>query len=321
VIATRDDAAVVRSRVANLLETSYPGDRMQVVVALDSNRPPGAGSVDYDDARVHVVAGREPGGKAVTLNAGVQVSAGEVLVFTDAHQRFRETTIPALVAALSPESVGLTTGRLEIPQGATLARLYWRYERWLRRWESAVHSTVGATGAVYALRRDDWVDLPAHVILDDVFTPMAIVMGGKRVRFVEDATAIETRSVSMDQEYARKVRTLTGVLQLCAWLPATLSPRRNPIWLQFWIHKLLRLLTPYLLLMLGASLIGGLVVWSGSALRTLAVFGILVAGLILSRNTGPSRSLVKLVRELALIQAATVRAAINGARRSWSVWG
>ena len=38
--------------------------------------------------------------------------------------------------------------------------LYWRYEKQLRRLESAVGSTLGATGAIYALRRSLWRPLP-----------------------------------------------------------------------------------------------------------------------------------------------------------------
>ena len=51
------------------------------------------------------------------------------------------------------------------------------------------------------------------------------------------------QALAPEQEFRRKVRTLTGVLQLCAWLPRLLVPIRNPVWVQFVSHKLLRLLT------------------------------------------------------------------------------
>ena len=52
-------------------------------------------------------------------------------------------------------------------------------------------------------------------------------------------------SLAQDARTKGAVRTLTGVIQVCAWLPGVLNPLRNRIWLQFVFHKLLRLLTPY----------------------------------------------------------------------------
>jgi hypothetical protein len=50
--------------------------------------------------------------------------------------------------------------------------LYWRYEKQIRRDESAIASTMGATGAMYAMRRSLWRPLPEDTILDDVLAPM-----------------------------------------------------------------------------------------------------------------------------------------------------
>jgi hypothetical protein len=44
------------------------------------------------------------------------------------------------------------------------------------------------------------------------------------------------------------VRTLSGNFQLLTRLPEALMPWRNPIWLQFLSHKILRLLVPWALI-------------------------------------------------------------------------
>lgn len=319
VIATRDSPGIVRRRVENCLATDYPQDRLEVVVALDSSHPWPDPAFDHPDVRV--VEGDGPGGKAAALNAGVRAAGGEVLVFTDTHQLFAPHTIPALVDGLAQTGVGLSTGRLEIPEGSTVARLYWRYERWLRRWESALHSTVGATGAVYAIRRDSWPVLPVGLILDDVYVPMHVVLQGMRVRFVDEAEAVETRVVLAEQEYSRKVRTLTGVIQLCAWLPAILDPRRNPIWFQFVFHKLLRFATPYLLLASAIAAVAVAAILVGSLDMVLVALLAVTFLAFLTRKTPMVQGLTRILREAGLLQLATVRAAVNGARRSWNVWG
>ena len=102
------------------------------------------------------------GGKPLALNAGVAAATGEILVFADARQRFAPGALAALVSNFSDPSVGGATGELVLDcehQDADTSvgegiGLYWRYEKWLRRNESRVWSTLGATGAIYALRRE-----------------------------------------------------------------------------------------------------------------------------------------------------------------------
>ncbi len=131
--------------------------------------------------------------------------------------------------------------------------MYWRYEKGLRRLESAVGSTLGATGAIYAIRRPLWRPLPPDAILDDVLTPMRVVLAGYRVVFDDRARAYDRAAVDADAEARRKVRTLAGNYQLLTLEPRLLLPWRNPVWLQFVSHKLGRLAVPYAMLAVFAA--------------------------------------------------------------------
>jgi cellulose synthase/poly-beta-1,6-N-acetylglucosamine synthase-like glycosyltransferase len=123
--------------------------------------------------------------------------------------------------------------------------LYWRYEKELRRLESTVWSTLGATGAIYALRRELWQPLPADTLLDDVLMPMRVVLAGYRVVFTDRARAFDRAAADAESEARRKVRTLAGNYQLVLLEPQLLVPWRNPVWLQFMSHKVGRLAVPY----------------------------------------------------------------------------
>jgi poly-beta-1,6-N-acetyl-D-glucosamine synthase len=131
--------------------------------------------------------------------------------------------------------------------------LYWRYEKRLRRLESTIGSTLGATGAIYALRRALYRPLPPETILDDVLTPMRAVLDGYRVVFNEQAYAFDRAALDADAEQRRKIRTLAGNVQILGLEPRLLIPFVNPVWLQYVSHKLGRLLVPYALLMLFAA--------------------------------------------------------------------
>ncbi|HUK35380.1 MAG TPA: glycosyltransferase family 2 protein, partial [Vicinamibacterales bacterium] len=134
--------------------------------------------------------------------------------------------------------------------------LYWQYEKQIRRDESALDSVVGATGAIYAMRRSLWQPLPPDTILDDVLTPMRCVMAGYRVLFEERARAFDRTATDASAEGRRKLRTLAGNYQLLWIEPRLMLPWRNPAWLQFVSHKVGRLLVPYALpLIFGLSLV------------------------------------------------------------------
>jgi len=322
IIATRDDPETVRARVADCLSAGCDVECLEVIVGIDAR----TGHPIPDDLvgrrAVRLVRGDEPGGKAATINAAVRSAQHELLVFTDAHQRFEPGAIARLAAAFEDARVGAASGRLELSGRASRSPVgrYWSYERWLRRCEATINSCVGATGAIWAMRRSLWSPLPASLILDDVYTPMRVVLAGRRVAFVDDARATDLRNPERSHEYRRKVRTLTGVLQMCCWLPELLVPTRNPIWLQFMFHKLLRLLTPYWCIGLAACASVMLLHWL--ELRPVAlglpVFGL--AAVTAARKVKIARLLASGVVWVVMLQAALVMATVNGLRRRWDVW-
>lgn len=321
IIATRDPPAEVAVRTADILASDYSGSAIEVVVGCDAGGPWRPEHFSSADRRVRFVRGDAPGGKAATLNAAVAVATGEVLVFTDTAQRFAPNTMTLLCRALDDPSFGAVSGALHTggEGGGGLADRYWRFEKWLRLQEARVHSTVGVTGAVYAMRRDCWRPLPAGVILDDVYGPMDLVLRGHRVGFAPAAVAYDDRRFAPAQEFRRKARTLTGVVQLCAWLPGVLVPGRNPIFLQFLFHKLLRLLTPYLIAVgggAGALWVASMLASAPAAVGIAVVTAIVAATLAVAAN----RRLREGVKMAVAMQAAVVRATVNGLRGEWDVW-
>ncbi len=328
VLATRDAPDVVRERVADFLAQDYPAGRLDVAVAVDAAAADALlPALRFDDPRVRVVAGDAPGGKCPALNAAVRAAAGDVLLFSDARQRFDPDVARKLAAALAADPrAGATSGRLVLPadEASGLFRLYSRFELNLRAAEARLHSAVGVSGSVYAMRRSLWAPLPAGLILDDLYVPMRLALARHRVGFVPDAYARETRRVNAGQEFRRKVRTLTGNYQLCAWLPGVLVPGRNPIWLQFVCHKLLRLLLPVGVLLAGAGAAG--LAWQAAHAR-LGPRAWWLAGAVALGGVwvwlgpgGLARKLRGIVVQFASMQAAVAVAAVHGVRGRWDVW-
>jgi cellulose synthase/poly-beta-1,6-N-acetylglucosamine synthase-like glycosyltransferase len=258
VVAARNEAARLPARVTNLLAQEYPGRREVIVVSDGSTDDPASALASLLGPDVRLID-LPHGGKPLALNAGVAAARGEVLVFADARQRFAAGALMALVSNLSDPTVGGATGELVLDcehgdaHDSTVGEgigLYWKYEKWLRRNESRVWSTLGATGAIYALRRECWTPLPASTLLDDVLAPMRAVLDGCRVVFDERAVAYDRASADAAAESRRKTRTLAGNYQIVAQEPRLLLPIVNPVWLQYVSHKIGRLVVPWALVAL-----------------------------------------------------------------------
>lgn len=257
VIAARNEANALGARIENLLSLEYPADCQIIVVSDGSNDDTAIVLNDYEPQIEGVLI--PAGGKARALNAGVARARHEIVVFADARQVFAPAALQELVAPFRDPAVGVVSGELIFVSGdseSTVAEgigLYWNYEKSIRRDESTVHSTLGATGAIYAIRRSAWTPLPSDAILDDVLTPMRTVLAGYRSVFNGRARAFDRPSASAKAESRRKIRTLAGNFQL-VWLePRLLLPWRNPVWLQFMSHKMGRLLVPYALVLMLVS--------------------------------------------------------------------
>lgn len=260
VVAARNEAQRLPRRIRNLLDQSYPHPIEIVVVSDGSTDGTRDAIIPFSD-RVRFID-LPKGGKPRALNAGVAAARGEVIVFADARQRFAPGALLALASNFNDPAIGGATGELildgELPgvSGSTVADgvgLYWKYEKWMRRHESRLWSTLGATGAIYAMRRSLWRPLPAQTLLDDVLAPMRVVLAGKRVVFEEGARAFDRVAANGAAESRRKTRTLAGNYQILALEPRLLIPLVNPVWLQYISHKLGRLVTPWALLAVLAS--------------------------------------------------------------------
>jgi poly-beta-1,6-N-acetyl-D-glucosamine synthase len=257
VIAAWNEVARIKERIENCLEQNYPESLLEIVVVSDGSTD---GTVEearsIGSSRVRVIVGETKAGKAQALNSGVAIAKGEVIVFADARQSFSKGALRELVANFSDPGVGAVTGELVLEEadgGSTRSHaggLYWKIEKWMRKNEGIIDSTVGATGAIYAVRRTLFRSLPPNAILDDLLLPMQIVMQGYRVVFESQAKAHDSATADYRAEFSRKVRTLAGNYQAMSLCPELLIPWRNRLFFQFISHKVCRLIAPLCLLLL-----------------------------------------------------------------------
>lgn len=323
IFATRDPIEVILRRVENLRDLDYPAERLEIVVALDHSNASDRDAVSsLLPADVRLVVGDAPSGKPGALNAGVRAATADILVFADARQHFDPRVLRTLVPHLADPSIGAVSGTVVRPHDceSTLVRHYTEFDQRLRHASGRLIASMGVMGAIYAMRRRDWLPLPPDLILDDLYVPMRLVLAGYRVTADLRAVAFETRTTDARQEASRKVRTLTGVYQVVALLPDLLLPWRNRGWVLFCGIKLLRLLTPWALALAAAAGAIGMAEVSPSSVQWLLSGAALAAAVLVIVPGRITARLRSLIRQFAYLQYATAMATVNGVRQRWDVW-
>ena len=278
-ITVYNEEAYITERIDNILSQDYPNELLEVLVASD-------GSTDmtdflvtsYGDARVKLYIAEGDQGKTATQNEAIKLVSGQVVIFTDARSQFKSSFIKNITAVFNDISVGAADGHLLFApeasnQIAQAQGYYWRYELSLRIAESQLGLLAVASGACLALRTSAFREMDPS-IGEDCIVPLSVVMQGLKVVHVPDAIAFDVMENSLEHEFKSRVR-----MTLRNW-QGTISCSRllNPFFhlryaFSLWSHKLLRWLSPFLILLL--TVCGMIGMFTGNTILQI-LFGLLL---------------------------------------------
>jgi glycosyltransferase involved in cell wall biosynthesis len=256
VIAAYAEESVIQERVANLRALDYPRDRLQVIVACDGS--PDATAARARAAGADAVLELARGGKVRAQDAGVRAARGEIIAFSDANATWEAGALRRLVAPFGDRRVGYVCGTVELRReaGVNQEGVYWRYELMLRRLESELRSVTGGNGAIYAVRREAYIEVDP-VMGHDLSFPFNMVKRGWLALYVPEARSSEKMVPSIDGEFARKRRMMAHTWPIVV-RGGLLSPRGyDPLYgFMIFSHRVLRYASPFLhVLLLAASLV------------------------------------------------------------------
>lgn len=257
IIAALNEEKYIGRKIINILKQNYPSDRMDIIIVSDGSRDNTEDivrSFAKRNGNIKLFSFEERKGKAAAINLGLSKANSEVIIFSDARQTFDPNAIRELAGNFEDPSVGGVSGELVlIPEDSNMSdslRRYWSFEKWIRKNESSVGSVVGATGAIYGIRRGLFEEIPKNTILDDLLIPMRVISKGYRIVFDEKAIAYDDANLDAGSELRRKVRTLTGNFQILTLMPGILSIRKNRVFFNYFSHKITRLIAPLCLAIL-----------------------------------------------------------------------
>jgi cellulose synthase/poly-beta-1,6-N-acetylglucosamine synthase-like glycosyltransferase len=249
VIAAHREQSVIADRVANARALDWPADRLEVIVACDGS--PDETAAEARSAGADVVLELEWGGKVRAQDAAVAAAdpRSTVIAFSDANAAWEPDALRALVGELEQADVGYVCGQVRFSgaDGSTNQEgLYWRFEMWQRARESQLASVTGGNGAIYAVRRGDYIEVDP-VMGHDLSFPFNFVKRGRRALYAPSARASEKMVPTVEGEFARKRRMMSHAWPIVL-RGGLLSPRGYPpsYAVMIYCHRGLRYSTPKL---------------------------------------------------------------------------
>jgi cellulose synthase/poly-beta-1,6-N-acetylglucosamine synthase-like glycosyltransferase len=204
IVTAYNEESSIERRLENLRALDYPPELLEIVVTSDASTDRTEELAEAAGARVI----RNPrGGKVAAQDAGVRSTEAEVVAFSDANATWAPDAVRKLVRNFADPGIAYVCGRLrlEAPDGSNKEGVYWRYELVTRDGESRLGSVTAGNGAIYALRRADYVEVDPR-FGHDLSLPYLMVQHGRRAVYEPEALAFERPTPTNESEYRRKVR-------------------------------------------------------------------------------------------------------------------
>jgi cellulose synthase/poly-beta-1,6-N-acetylglucosamine synthase-like glycosyltransferase len=268
-ISVYNEEKCIEAKIKSILSLNYPKEKIEILIGSDGSNDrtdeivrqyvtgyrPQVTGYQLDSERIRFFRHETRQGKPSVLNSLAAQAKNEILVFTDARQRLENDCLKQLVSNFADNSIGSVSAQLifEDEAGNKGIGLYWNYEKFIRNAESRLGSMLGATGALYAIRKVLFSPLPKDLILDDVYIPLKAVEEKYRAIFEPRAVIYDQMAKNPQGEFLRKIRTLAGNFQIFVLLKNLFNPFKSPVAIQLFSHKFLRLMVPFLLIILFVS--------------------------------------------------------------------
>ena len=324
IVAAHDEQEVIAAKVANGLALEYPRELLELIVVCDGCTDSTAERAR--EAGADLVLELPRGGKVRAQDAAVRAARGEVVAFSDANALWEPDALAQLLRAFEDPRVGYVCGQVRFVQAASGERatnqegIYWRYEMAVRTLESRLRSITAGNGAIYATRRDTYIEVDP-IMGHDLSFPFNMVKRGLRAVYQPSARASEKMTPSIETEFARKRRMMSHAWPIVL-RGGMLSPRGYGLGYGLMIlsHRLLRYATPALHLLLLAADVA--LVASGAGALYVAALALQLALICAAALAGRVRTRPLLIARYYVLTTTSLAAGLwdwlrRGTAASW----
>ncbi len=242
----------IGARIENLLESDYPKEKLQILIASDQSNDRTVEIVrSYVDRGVELIEMPDRSGKFGILDSIIPIAKHDIVVITDANIEFRKNAIKKLIQPYSDPRVGAVCGVLNrIPplsgKNVEGEGQFAGYESNIKIGLSKLGRVIGAFGGFYSLRKKLFRPLGSTPVHDDLVIPLEVRALGYRVLMIPEASASEETLDTIKAEFGRRTRMAAyNFLSI----PRVLSLSWKAGFLDFILvicYKILRWISPFL---------------------------------------------------------------------------
>ena len=245
-VAAYNEETCIEDKIVNSLNLDYPKDKLSIFFVTDGSTDNTPDIIKKFHA-VKLFHDFQRRGKIHAVNRVMKLVKTPIVVFSDANTLLNQHAIRNLVRHYQDPLVGGVAGEKRIYKNSednasgSGEGFYWKYESFLKKKDAEVYSIVGAAGELFSVRTELYEEPAENTIIEDFVLSMRICAKGYRFKYEPDATALETASASVSEEWKRKVRICAGGFQAMAKLIYVLNPfRYGMLTFQYLSHRVLR---------------------------------------------------------------------------------
>ena len=260
IISAYNEEKVIENTIKNFFCQNYPKGKFEIVIGSDA-------STDHTNEIVSKMAAQYSNiifipfekrrGKKFVINDLIEKASGEILVFSDSNTIYNKDAVALLVQYYSDERIAGVSGQVILVEetGSTEAgnkeATYAKFESWVRDCEGRLGALIGANGGIYSIRKKFFVPMPDNIpVVDDLYIPLKVLEHNKDFVYCKKAIARETLAPSVKWESERKIRIIPRGIDTIKQAKKLLFNKRLIVSYGIWSHKIIRWLTPFLLILM-----------------------------------------------------------------------
>ncbi|SMG50941.1 Glycosyltransferase, catalytic subunit of cellulose synthase and poly-beta-1,6-N-acetylglucosamine synthase [Marivirga sericea] len=246
IIACYNEGEIIKEKIENTLQLHYPKEKLKIYFVTDGTSD-GSEKIVNDYKEVTLFHSKERKGKNAAINRVLPFLNSPILVFCDANTFLNAEAILNIARHYKSDGIGAVAGEKRVmtsdieDMAGSGEGAYWKYESALKKWDSELHTVVGAAGELFSVRRELMPVVPEGILIEDFYVSMKIAQNGYKVVYEPDAYAMETGSDSIAEERKRKIRIAAGGIQsIIIFLPLLNIFRYGWLCFQYVSHRMLR---------------------------------------------------------------------------------
>jgi len=261
-MAVYNEEKVLAQKLNSIFDTTYPLTQIELWIGSDNSTDDTHRIIEqyarqHNNIQLKIYEGRN--GKPRIINRlmeelGAGLPPQSVLVLTDANVLFTPSLLYQLAKHFkNPQTgvVGANVLNIGVKDTGISYQEMWyiKRENVLKHYESLIGGCMmGAFGACYAMRATLFEPVPPNFVVDDFYLTMLALEEGHTAIKELKAVCYEDVPDDIEEEYRRKKRISSGNFQNLHRFWCLLLPQKGVIAFAFFSHKVLRWLTPLLLI-------------------------------------------------------------------------